>query len=104
MMESMILAAWDSQAAQPALRMPAEWEPHEATFLGWPHNPTDWPDKLDTIRWVYGEMVRKIPGGKGVRILVDDAASERVARRYLIRAVCELRKITFIRHRTNHEW
>src|SRR5262245_38896932 len=34
--------------------MPAEWAPHEATWLGWPHNPTDWPDKLDTIRWVYG--------------------------------------------------
>src|SRR5437588_11668910 len=30
--------------------MPAEWERHEATWLGWPHNPTDWPDKLDTIR------------------------------------------------------
>ena len=32
--------------------MPAEWEPHEATWFAWPHNPTDWPDKLDTIRWV----------------------------------------------------
>ena len=40
--------------------MPAEWEPHEATWLGWPHNPTDWPGKLDTIRWVYGEIVRKL--------------------------------------------
>ena len=50
--------------------MPAEWEPHEATWLGWPHNRTDWPDKLDTIRWVYGEMVRKISPGEIVRILV----------------------------------
>ena len=30
--------------------MPAEWERHEATWLGWPHNATDWPGKLDTIR------------------------------------------------------
>ena len=44
--------------------MPAEWEQHEATWLGWPHNPSDWPDKLDTIRWVYGEMVRKISAGR----------------------------------------
>ena len=44
--------------------MPAEWETHEATWLAWPHNPTDWPDKLDTIRWVYGEMVRKICPGR----------------------------------------
>ena len=43
--------------------LPAEWEPHAATWLGWPHNPTDWPDKLDTIRWVYGEIVRKISTG-----------------------------------------
>ena len=40
--------------------MPAEWEPHEATWLGWPHNATDWPGKLDTIRWVYGEIVRRM--------------------------------------------
>ena len=49
-------------------RMPAEWEPHEATWLGWPHNDTDWPGKLDTIRWVYGEIVRKISPGETVRL------------------------------------
>ena len=43
--------------------MPAEWERHAATWLGWPHNESDWPDKLDTIRWVYGEMVRKLSRG-----------------------------------------
>ena len=43
--------------------MPAEWERHEATWLGWPQNPTDWPDKLDTIRWVYVEIVRRISAG-----------------------------------------
>ena len=26
--------------------MPAEWEPHEATWLGWPHNESDWPDTV----------------------------------------------------------
>ena len=66
--------------------MPAEWEPHEATWLGWPHHPTDWPGKLDTIRWVYGEMVRKISPGDGVRILVSSRAEEKLARRYLTRA------------------
>ena len=49
--------------------MPAEWETHQATWLGWPHNPTDWPDKLDTIRWVYGEMVRKISPGAILRTI-----------------------------------
>jgi len=33
-------------------RMPAEWEPHEATWLGWPHELTDWPGKFAPIPWV----------------------------------------------------
>ena len=84
--------------------MPAEWEKHEATWLGWPHNPTDWPDKLDTIRWVYGEMLRKISAGERVRILVNGRADERLARRYLSRAGCELKRIEFVVHSTNRGW
>lgn len=84
--------------------MPAEWEKHEATWLGWPHNPTDWPDKLDTIRWVYGEMVRKIAPGEIVRILVRDKAEAKLARRYLNRAGADLRQVEFIVHPTNRGW
>jgi agmatine deiminase len=84
--------------------MPAEWETHEATWLGWPHNPTDWPDKLDTIRWVYGEMVRKISAGESVRLLVNDATGQRQAQRYLTRAGCDLRKVDFVKHATNRGW
>jgi len=60
--------------------MPAEWEKHEATWIGWPHNPTDWPDKLEPIQWVYGEIVRKIAPGEIVRILVNSAAHEKQVR------------------------
>src|SRR5262245_25368908 len=81
--------------------MQAEWERHEATWLGWPSNPTDWPGKLDTIRWVYGEIVRKISAEETVRLLVRSSAEERQARRYLSRAGCELKKVQFIRHATN---
>ena len=69
--------------AEPGYAMPAEWERHEATWLGWPHNETDWPDKLDTIRWVYGEMVRKISAGELVRILVRHQAEQKLATSYL---------------------
>ena len=84
--------------------MPAEWEPHAATWLGWPHNPTDWPDKLDTIRWVYGEMVRKISHGELVRILVPNRAAEKLARKYLSRAGADLNNVEFIAHPTNRGW
>jgi agmatine deiminase len=83
--------------------MPAEWETHEATWLGWPHNPTDWPDKLDTIRWVYGEMVRRIAPGEIVRILVNSKAEKKLARRYLERAGAGGR-VEFIVLPTNRGW
>jgi len=84
--------------------MPAEWEPHAATWLGWPHNATDWPDKLDTIRWVYGEMVRKISPGERVRILVRHKVEQTLAAGYLRRAGCDLKQLDFIVHPTNRGW
>ncbi len=84
--------------------MPAEWAPHAATWLGWPHHKTDWPGKLDTIRWVYGEMVRKIGAGELVRILVDDSATRRLASSYLRRAGCNLKNVEFVIHPTNRGW
>ena len=41
-------------------RMPAEWEPHEATWLAWPHERSDWPGKFAPIPWVYGDIVRRL--------------------------------------------
>jgi len=84
--------------------MPAEWEPHAATWLGWPHNETDWPGKIDTIRWVYGEMTRKISAGETVRILVRHRAEQKFAASYLKRAGCDLKKIEFVVHPTNRGW
>ena len=84
--------------------MPAEWERHEATWLGWPHNSTDWPDKIDTIRWVYGEIVRKIAPGETVRLLVNSARDEKLARDYLSRAGADLARVEFIKHPTNRGW
>ena len=44
-------------------RMPAEWEPHEATWLVWPHYQPDWPGKMEAIVWFYGELIRKLAAG-----------------------------------------
>ncbi len=84
--------------------MPAEWEVHEATWLGWPHNPTDWPDKLDTIRWVYGEIIRRISPGEVIRMLVNSRAEARLARQYLKRAGADEGRVEFIVHATNRGW
>ncbi len=90
--------------AELGFSMPAEWEPHEATWLAWPHHHTDWPDKLDTIRWVYTEIVRKISPGETVRMLVRSAAEEEMVRRYLTRAGAGLAKVEYILHATNRSW
>ena len=47
-------------AASSGYRMPAEWEPHEATWLGWPHELTDWPGKFAPIPWAFAEIVRQL--------------------------------------------
>jgi len=96
--------AMTATPARLGFSMPAEWERHAATWLGWPHHPTDWPGKLDTIRWVYGEIVRKIVPGEVVRMLVDSPAAERMARRYLVPAGADQRRVHFVHHPTNRGW
>ena len=85
-------------------RMPAEWESHEATWIGWPHNRTDWPGKFTTIPWVYGEIVRKLAPGEIVRIIVNSKAHEARARRVLSRVGADLTRVEFFRFPTNRGW
>jgi agmatine deiminase len=56
----------------PARRFPAEWEPHEATWIAWPHHEPDWPGKLEAIHWVYAEIVRILAAHEPVHILCHD--------------------------------
>jgi agmatine deiminase len=85
-------------------RLPAEWEPHEATWIGWPHNLSDWPGKFTPIPWVYGEIVRKIAPAETVRILVNSKAHEEQARRILRRVSVVLSRVEFFRFPTNRGW
>src|SRR5687767_1615745 len=55
--------------------MPAEWEPHRATWISWPHHEPDWPGKLGPIPWVYAEIARVIADHETVEIL---CASEEI--------------------------
>ncbi len=85
-------------------RLPAEWEPHQATWIGWPHNVTDWPGKFPAIPWVYGEIARKIAPGEALRILVESKSHEARARSVLARAGVDLGRVEFFRFRTNRGW
>src|SRR5947199_10805000 len=59
--------ARDSPAAL-GYRLPAQWEPHEATWLGWPHNNTDWPGKFAPIPRGYAGIVRRGARGETIPI------------------------------------
>ena len=52
-------------------RWPAEWERHDATWIGWPHHRPDWPDKFEPIPWVYAEIVRVLHASEPVHILCN---------------------------------
>ncbi len=84
--------------------MPAEWEPHEATWLAWPHEITDWPGKFAPIQWVYGEIVRHLSRVEQVRILVQDEDLEQKARRVLKKCHVHLAAVEFFRVSTDRSW
>ena len=84
--------------------MPAEWEPHASTWLGWPHNRTDWPGKFHPIPWVYAEIVRNLSRNERVDIIVTDASAEADARDVLERAHAMNNRVRFHRWKTNRGW
>lgn len=93
-----------SLPAERGFRMPAEWEPHEATWIAWPHHREDWPDKFAAIPWVYAEIVRHLHDSEPVRILVNDARAEKRARRILRRSAIDLSRLEFFLIPTDRVW
>jgi agmatine deiminase len=91
-------------AAALGYRMPAEWEPHAATWLAWPHERSDWPGKFAPIPWVWAEIVRHLVPGERVRLLVGDARSDAEARRVLGKAGVDLGRVDFWRVATDRAW
>jgi agmatine deiminase len=84
--------------------MPAEWEPHEATWVAWPHNREDWPGRFAPIPWVYAEIVKRLSAVERVRILVQDEASEQKARRMLAKVGAHLPSVEFYLYPTDRVW
>jgi agmatine deiminase len=87
-----------------AWRMPAEWAPHAATWLAWPHNPEDWPNKFQPIPWVYAEIIRHLSRVEDVHILVNDLTAEKRATSVLRRQGANLARLHFHHWRTDRVW
>jgi len=91
-------------APQTSYRMPAEWEPHEATWLGWPHELTDWPGKFAPIPWAFAEIVRHLTRVERVNLLVENRAAESRVKAILRKAGAALDAITFFHVPTDRGW
>jgi agmatine deiminase len=84
--------------------MPAEWEPHEATWLAWPHEISDWPGKFAPVPWTYGEIVRHLSHVEKVRILIEHRDAEEKARRVLKRGGAQMEAVEFFHLPTDRSW
>ncbi len=87
-----------------AWRLPAEWEPHAATWLAWPHEKSDWPGKFSPIPWVYAEIVRHLSRVETVRLLVRDEAEQRAAAKHFALSGADLSRVEFYRAATDRSW
>jgi agmatine deiminase len=85
-------------------RMPAEWEPHSATWLAWPHNAEDWPGRFHPIPWVYCDIIRHLTRVEDVHLLVNNAAAEQRARGMLTKVGANLARVHFHQWPTNRVW
>ncbi len=84
--------------------MPAEWEPHAATWLAWPHEESDWPGKFEPIPWVYGEFVAKLARVERVRILVRNEEHRANIRGILEKTGANLKAVDLYIFPTNRSW
>ena len=84
--------------------MPAEWEKHEATWLGWPHEVTDWPGKFAPSPWAFAEIVRVLSRVERVFLLVDNHVTETRVRAILKKAGAKLEAVEFFHVSTDRGW
>lgn len=83
---------------------PAEFSPHIATWLSWPHKEESWPGKIHTIYSPYVSFIRELTKGELVRINVADKKMQDTAIDLLNKGQVDLSKIQFFTHPTNDAW
>ena len=85
-------------------RLPAEWEPHGATWLAWPRNASDWPGKFPGIRRVYREIASHLSESEKVKIIVDPGGARKRAEDFLREGSVDLADVEFHECPTDRSW
>ena len=93
----------NSPAAQ-GFHFPAEWHPHKATWLSWPHKEESWPGKIVTVYPKYCEFIKALTEGEIVRINVKDEQMAAFAKQQLQLVDVDLHRVEFFEFETNDAW
>ncbi|MBA4187183.1 MAG: agmatine deiminase [Planctomycetaceae bacterium] len=84
-------------------RVPAEFSPHAATWLAWPHRDSDWPGKFGVIPWVYAEIVRALTRHEQVNLVVPPGSQPEVTK-ILTDATADLSQVSLFETETDRSW
>ena len=95
---------WTEDPCVAGFRMPAEWEPHAATWLAWPLNEDTWPRESERVQQTWVEVIKALGAGERVHLLVNDAASENSAAVCLDSGGVDAREVIFHRIPTVDVW
>jgi agmatine deiminase len=83
---------------------PAEFAPHEATWLSWPHKEASWPDKIETIYQPYAQFIKALTESELVRINVNDERMKSFAQQILLKENVNMQQVEFFHHPTDDAW
>jgi agmatine deiminase len=83
---------------------PAEWAPHTATWLSWPHKEESWPGKIVTVYKPYCEFIKAVSEGELVCINVVNEQMAAFAKEQLQQVGADLKRIEFFEFPTNDAW
>ena len=86
------------------LRMPAEWEKQKSTWIAWPHNKKDWPNKFDFIPEIFAEIISHISKGQKVNILIENNVLKKKAILILKNFKVNFSNIRFSLCKTDRAW
>ena len=88
----------------PSRRLPAEWEPHQATLLAFPHEGRDWPGKYDAVKWAFVEIIRKVAVYEPVLLVVKSREQRERVRAMLGQAHADRGNVRCVIANTNRSW
>ncbi|MDX2023201.1 MAG: agmatine deiminase family protein [Deltaproteobacteria bacterium] len=91
-------------ASRSGFAIPAEWNAHDATWLAFPHRRSDWPGKISSIRWVYGEIIKRVAVAERVALLVNDDKTEAHAKSVIASVGVNESAIDWMRWPTDRSW